>query len=102
MLAEPKAPDRNMEPVTIQDGKGNEGAMSQSHAIETKDITRIYKIRGPKKDGVPTELVALGGVTLQVEPGELFGLLGPNGAGKTTLIKILSTLLLPSSGTARV
>jgi ABC-2 type transport system ATP-binding protein len=47
-------------------------------------------------------VTALGGVDLDVEPGEYFGLLGPNGAGKTTLIKILTTLLLPTSGTAKV
>ncbi|MDW8242167.1 MAG: ABC transporter ATP-binding protein [Thermogemmata sp.] len=46
--------------------------------------------------------VALDRVTLQVRRGELFGLLGPNGAGKTTLIKILATLLAPTSGRAWV
>ena len=67
----------------------------QDLAIHARDVTRVYKAK-------PNPVTALGGVDLDVEPGEFFGLLGPNGAGKTTFIKILTTLLLPTSGTARV
>src|SRR6188472_602013 len=64
-------------------------------AIDVRGLRRVYKVK-------PTPVVALDGIDLEVAPGELFGLLGPNGAGKMTLIKILTTLLLPSEGTARI
>jgi ABC-2 type transport system ATP-binding protein len=62
-----------------------------SAAVETNDLGRNF---GPR--------AALSGVTLSIRAGEMFALLGPNGSGKTTLFRILSTLLAPSAGTARV
>ena len=59
--------------------------------LETKGLSRHF---GP--------LVAVDALNLCVETGEVFGLLGPNGAGKTTTIKMLTTLLPPSAGNARV
>jgi ABC-2 type transport system ATP-binding protein len=64
-------------------------------AVETRALRRVYRSRNQ-------EVIALDGVDLQVRRGERFGVLGPNGAGKTTMIKILVTLLLPSSGEAFV
>jgi len=69
--------------------------MPDDLAIQVRAVSRVYKAK-------PKPVTALGGVDLDVEPGEYFGLLGPNGAGKTTLIKILTTLLLPTAGTAKV
>jgi ABC-2 type transport system ATP-binding protein len=64
-------------------------------AISVSELRRVYDVK-------PKPVVALAGVDLEVAPGEFFGLLGPNGAGKTTLIKIMTTLLLPTSGKARI
>lgn len=71
-------------------------------AIEAKNLRRTYTSRTGFLRPRRTETEAVRGVTFEVARGELFGLLGPNGAGKTTTIKMLNTLLLPTSGTARV
>jgi ABC-2 type transport system ATP-binding protein len=62
-------------------------------AVEANDIVRTFN------DG---DVQALKGVSLHVPRGEVFGLLGPNGSGKTTMVRILSTILSPTSGTATV
>ncbi|HAO93690.1 MAG: hypothetical protein A2X93_01100 [Deltaproteobacteria bacterium GWC2_56_8] len=61
------------------------------YAIETENLVKKYG-----------GLTALDGVTLKIPEGDCFGLLGPNGAGKTTLIRILTTLIRPTSGMAKV
>ncbi len=63
-------------------------------AIEADDLRKTFT---GKQD-----VVALDGVGFEVEEGTVFGLLGPNGAGKTTAVRVLTTILRPDSGTARV
>ena len=62
-----------------------------SFAVEARDVVKLF---GP--------IHALDGLTFNVNQGEIFGLIGPNGAGKTTALRIVSTLLLPTSGTVKV
>lgn len=60
--------------------------------IEVKDLRKVYN----------ANVVALKGISFEVEEGEIFGFLGPNGAGKTTTVHILCTLTAPTSGSAKV
>ncbi|HEX2782513.1 MAG TPA: ATP-binding cassette domain-containing protein [Ilumatobacteraceae bacterium] len=60
-------------------------------ALETRDLTRCFG-----------DTVAVDAINLRVETGEIYGFLGPNGAGKSTMVRMLTTLLLPSEGTASV
>lgn len=73
---------------------------SQQMAVECEDLRRVYTSRNAF--GKKQESVALDGLTLSIPRGVVFGVLGPNGAGKTTLVRILSTLLTPTTGSARV
>src|SRR5881396_1916034 len=72
------------------------------NVVVAEQLRRTYRTRVGVGRGSRREVEAVRGVSFHVRPGELFGLLGPNGAGKTTIIKMLITLLLPTSGTARV
>src|SRR4051794_1431323 len=66
--------------------------MTRDNGIEVEGLVREFK-NGPR---------AVDGIDLRVEPGEIYGFLGPNGAGKSTTVLILTTLLPPTAGTARV
>lgn len=66
-------------------------AMAPLPVVETKNLSRHFG-----------SVAAVDDVSFSVEAGEIFGLIGPNGAGKSTLIKILTTMLPPSSGQATV
>ncbi|MGH9703102.1 MAG: ABC transporter ATP-binding protein [Candidatus Acidiferrales bacterium] len=72
-------------------------------SLEVENLEKIYEPRGffgTRGSGAPVH--AVNGISFRVPRGVIFGLLGPNGAGKTTLLKMLSTLLVPTRGQARI
>ena len=69
-----------------------------SPAIDTEELTKDYKVGFWR----PRPYRALDRLTLQVQPGEVFGFLGPNGAGKTTTLKLLMQLVFPTTGRASI
>jgi ABC-2 type transport system ATP-binding protein len=72
------------------------------NVIDMNDLVRIYKTSQGFVHKKKKETLAVDHVSFSVKKGELFGILGPNGAGKTTTIKMLTTLLIPTSGRATV
>ncbi|HEX2646032.1 MAG TPA: ABC transporter ATP-binding protein [Candidatus Dormibacteraeota bacterium] len=74
----------------------------QGPAIEARALCKTYVSKRGLIRRERVERAALQGIDLAISRGELFGLLGPNGAGKTTMVKIFTTLLLPTSGEARI
>ncbi len=72
------------------------------NAIEVRNLRRVFRTTIGVLRRKNKEVVAVDDISFDVQQGELFGLLGPNGAGKTTMVKMLTTLLIPSAGTARV
>jgi ABC-2 type transport system ATP-binding protein len=72
------------------------------NAIEVSHLRRTFKSNIGVIKRTTKEIVAVDDVSFEIQEGELFGLLGPNGAGKTTTVKMLTTLLIPTSGSASV
>ena len=81
--------EKNVSTTAAREGDG--ATASSGAAVEVSGLRHNYG-----------ERAALKGISFTIRPAEIFGLLGPNGSGKTTLFRILSTLMIPTGGSARI
>ena len=78
--------------------------LSRVLAVELDDVTKVFASRPGlfSRKKMTKRIVAVDHISLSVHRGEIFGVLGPNGTGKSTLIRLMSTLLLPDTGSVRI
>ena len=99
-------PPSGVEPATMN------RTINPEPVIRVRDLRKVYEVP-ERESGLKAaatslfrrktrEVVAVGGISFEIEPGEVVGFLGPNGAGKTTTLKMLSGLLHPTAGDATV
>ena len=98
------SPAPAVDAATMVDADGSAG-----FAVETRGLTKVFRRgrrtiveRVRRRPDRRERFAAVDGIDLTVRRGEIFGVLGPNGAGKTTTLRMLSTLLIPTGGEARV
>ena len=80
----------------IEERAPQDGAASAEPAVETRELAKVFA------DAAGRPVHAVRGIDLSCRHGEIHGLLGPNGAGKTTTLRMLATILAPTSGRARI
>ena len=91
--------------VMVNGCAGAQKKRADRPAIEVRSMSKVFRKPGKRarlfrrRDRLVT---ALESVSFSVLPGEIFGILGPNGSGKSTLIRVLSTLMIPDAGSARI
>jgi ABC-2 type transport system ATP-binding protein len=76
----------------------NESCLIMQSVIKLENVSKVFVNKKKKTPESNREVWALGGISLEVKEGEIFGLLGPNGAGKTTAIRCIAGVLRPNSG----
>ena len=87
--------------VFQMNGRKRQGKIKEGR-LAARTMIHVHKLSKSYSDLRRGQIVALGGISFHALPGQIYGLLGPNGAGKTTALRILSTVLRPSGGTAAV
>lgn len=87
--------------IEVQEAPTHDAPRRGDAAVEVRDLRKEFRRRGRKRGDHRTR-IALDGITFAMERGETVAILGQNGSGKSTLVRVLSTLLLPDGGEARI